>query len=246
MAGSSDYCSFTKAVEQLGDRWSMVIVRDLLLHGTMGFNAIAERLPGISRSVLASRLRKLELLGLIERDRSVAKGVPGYRLTHAGRELRPVLHGLWTWSERFVPQDPAMVERDPDILPAWLMGRLDRDRLPDRPVVLDLTVAGSGAERFWLVLVPGFDPSVCITDPQIDDGRYVYLEADVLSLYPVARGQRSMAAAVDDGSIRLFGEPDLVEALPTWFAPMAGDRGGDRAAPIRMPALAGGSPADGG
>ena len=45
----------------------------------------------------------------------------------------------------------------------------------------------------------------------------------MLSLYPVARGQRSMAAAVDDGSIRLFGEPDLVEALPTWFAPVGGD-----------------------
>jgi DNA-binding HxlR family transcriptional regulator len=221
MAGSSDYCSFTKAVEHLGDRWSMVIVRDLLLHGTMGFNAIAERLPGISRSVLAARLRSLQTLGLIERDPSATKGVPGYRLTHAGRELRPVLHGLWSWSERFVPQDPAMIEHDPDILPAWLLGRLDRNRLPDRPVVLDLSVSGSSAERFWLVLVPGFDPSVCIEDPQIDDGRYVYVEADVHSLYPVARGQRSMGAAVGDGSIRLFGEPDLVDALPSWFRPTA-------------------------
>ena len=231
MAGSSDYCSFTKAVEHLGDRWSMVIVRDLLLHGPMGFNAMAERLPGISRSVLAARLRKLEMVGLIERDRSVTRGVPGYRLTHAGRELRPVLHGLWSWSERFVPQDPAMVERDPDILPAWLMGRLDRDRLPDRPVVLDMSVPGSGAERFWLVLVPGFDPSVCITDPQIDGGRYVYVEADVPSLYPVARGQRSMSAAVGDGSVRVYGEPDLVDALPTWFIPAARDGAGDVDAP---------------
>jgi DNA-binding HxlR family transcriptional regulator len=222
MTAASDYCSFTKAVEQLGDRWSMVIVRDLLLHGTLGFNGLAERLPGISRSVLAARLRKLELLGLVERDPTVMKGTPGYRLTHAGRELRPVLHDLWMWSERFVPQDPAMVERDPDILPAWLTARIVRDRLPDRPVVLDLSVAGSSAERFWLVLVPGFDPSVCIEDPQIAEGRYVYVEADVLSLDPVARGERSMAAAVDDGSIRLFGEPDLVAALPTWFAPVKG------------------------
>jgi hypothetical protein len=166
--------------------------------------------------VLAARLRKLETLGLIERDRSAGTGIPGYRLTHAGRELRPVLHDLWTWSERFVPQDPSMAERDPDILPAWLSQRLDRDHLPDRPVVLDLSVAGSAAERFWLVLVPGFEPSVCIEDPQID-GRYVYLEADVHSLYPVARGERAMAAAVADGSIRLFGEPVLVDALPGWF-----------------------------
>lgn len=217
MADSSDYCAFTKAVEHLGDRWSLVIVRELMLRGTLGFNAIAEGLPGISRSVLAARLRKLEDLGLIERDAMATKGVPGYKLTHAGSSLRPILSGLRTWSERFVPQDPAMVERDPDIVPTWLIQRLDAGAFPARPVVIDLTISGSGAERFWLVLEGGMEPSACIEDPCLDGGRYVFLESDVPGLYPVARGKQSMHEAVRDGSVRLFGEPDLVQALPTWF-----------------------------
>jgi DNA-binding HxlR family transcriptional regulator len=217
VAESSEYCAFTKAVEHFGDRWSLVIVRELLLRGTLGFNGIAEGLPGISRSVLAARLRKLEDLGVVERGEPVGNGVPGYRLTHSGRALRPILSGLRTWSERFVPQDPAMVERDPDIVPTWLTQRLDSNTFPARTVVIDLTIAGSGAERFWLVLEEGLEPSACIEDPCLDGGRYVFLESDVPGLYPVARGQRSMRAAVDDGSVRLFGEPHLVQALPGWF-----------------------------
>ncbi|HEY3164726.1 MAG TPA: helix-turn-helix domain-containing protein [Candidatus Limnocylindrales bacterium] len=226
MADASDYCAFTKAVEHFGDRWSLVIVRELLLRGTLGFNGIGEGLPGISRSVLAARLHKLEDLGVIERAEPVGNSVPGYRLTHSGRALRPVLSGLRIWSERFVPQDPAMVERDPDIVPMWLTQRLDASAFPARPVVIDLTVAGSGAERFWLVLEGGLEPSACIEDPCLDGGRYVFLESDVPGLYPVARGERSMRAAVEDGAVRLFGEPDLVRALPNWFrAPASGATG---------------------
>src|SRR5215211_1342947 len=69
-----DYCAFTKTVEHLGDRWSLVILRELTLHGPRGFNVLADGLPGISRSVLAARLRKLEELELIAR---VAAGERG-------------------------------------------------------------------------------------------------------------------------------------------------------------------------
>ena len=223
MGDNGDYCAFTKAVEHLGDRWSLVIVRELTLHGTRGFNALADSMPGISRSVLAARLKKLEDLGLITRDRSAGGGVPGYQLTHAGRELRPMLRALWEWSLRFVPEDPAMAERDPDIVLRWLADRVDVSKVPDRPVVVDLTVSGTGAGRGWLVLERGTAPSICIEDPSLSADRYVYVEADVRALYPIARRIRDWSAAIADGSVQVFGAPELVEALPSWFvaAPMA-------------------------
>jgi DNA-binding HxlR family transcriptional regulator len=69
MGADGDYCSYTKAVEHLGERWSLVILRDLLMHGTLGFNALAAGLPGISRSVLAAR-RASSPKGLVARDSS--------------------------------------------------------------------------------------------------------------------------------------------------------------------------------
>ncbi len=57
----TEYCAFTKAVEHLGDRWSLLIVRELALFGPQGFNTLATGLPGhVSRSVLTDKLRKLE------------------------------------------------------------------------------------------------------------------------------------------------------------------------------------------
>jgi len=229
MAPKGDYCAFTKAVEHLGDRWSLVIIRELTIHGTRGFNALADGMPGISRSVLAARLRKLEDLELIARDRSSGGAVPGYRLTHAGRELQPILRGLWGWSLRFVPENPAMAERDPDIVIRWLTDRVDPSSVPDRTVVIEIAATGMGAARFWLVLEHGMAASICLEDPSLAADRYVFVEADVRALYPIARGMREWSAAIADGSVQLYGEPGLTGALPSWFVRDGSGRPDDRA-----------------
>jgi hypothetical protein len=90
--------------------------------------------------------------------------------------------------------------------------------VPDRPVVLDFDVSGTDARRFWLVLEHGTKPSICIEDPVMAGDRYLFVEADVRALYPIARQTRGWSAAIGDGSVQVFGAPELVEALPSWFA----------------------------
>src|SRR5215211_2200020 len=106
-SAKTEYCAFTKAVEHLGDRWSLLIVRELAQFGPQGFNTLATGLPGrISRSVLAAKLRKLEGLGLLAREPS-GKGHTGpYCLTPGGEQLVPTLMSLWDWAEHWVPEDP--------------------------------------------------------------------------------------------------------------------------------------------
>ncbi len=230
-----DYCSFTKAVEQLGDRWSLVIVREFLLHGSRSYSDLLAGVPGISRSVLASRLRKLRDLGLVERVRPQTKvrGPRRYDITYAGRELLPVLKALHGWSERFVPEDPAMAERDPDIVVRWLGDRVDPHRLPSRPVVLELSLEGARRPRFWVVLERDAGASVCIEDPGVAEDRYVFLETTVRSLIPLARGVGDWRRAIHDGAIELFGDPSLIAQLPSWFTgpPATKPSGGGRRAP---------------
>ncbi len=214
-----DYCSFSKAVEQLGDRWSLVIVRELLLYGSRTYSDLLAGASGISRSVLASRLRKLRDLGLVERVRPAGDdhAPEHYEITYAGRELLPVLEALRGWSERFVPEDPAMAERDPDIVVRWLGERVNPSRLPSRPVVLDIALVGARRPRFWLVLERGTGSSVCIEDPGIAEDRYVFLETSVGALMPLARGAGDWRRAIEDDAIEVFGNPQLVTQLPGWF-----------------------------
>ena len=81
----TEYCAFTKAVEHLGDRWGLLIVRELALLGPQGFNTLATGLPGhVSQSVLTDKLRELEEMG--DRcPRSVGGLAIGTVLSHAGR-----------------------------------------------------------------------------------------------------------------------------------------------------------------
>jgi DNA-binding HxlR family transcriptional regulator len=213
-----DFCPFTKALEHLGDRWSLLIIRELVMMGPQGFNDLADGLPGrISRSILAGRLRNLEELGLVARTPRVGSRVPGYCVTAAGEQLRPMMNELHAWAKRFVPEDPAVAERDPDLILWWLVHRIDTTALPQRQVVVDLEIRGTTSGRFWLVLERGAEPSSCLEDPELGEDRYVYVESDATAMYPIAKGLRSWSDAIADRSVRLFGDPELVRSLPGWF-----------------------------
>lgn len=223
-SAKTEYCAFTKAVEHLGDRWSFLIVRELAMFGPQGFNTLATGLPGrVSRSVLADKLRKLEEIGLVARDPSTGSRSTPYCLTPAGEQLMPTLKSLWQWAEKWVPEDPAMAQRDPTIILWWLMHRVDVRTAPERQVALEIAMHGNDVDRRWLLLARNTEPTLCLEDPLIGHDRYVYVEADAADIYPVARGVRSWVEAAADGSVRVYGEPGLVAALPGWFLPVERD-----------------------
>jgi DNA-binding HxlR family transcriptional regulator len=213
---ATEYCSFTKAIDHLGDRWNLLIVRELGMRGPKGFNELAADVPGhISRSVLTTRLRRLVTLGLIapppERESPRV-----YRLTPVGSGLVPTLESLRQWSCQWLPEDPAMVEDDPDIVLGWLVRRAEAARLPRRPAVLEISVLDGAT--YWLVLDDGADPYGCLTDPALDPSRYVYVAAALPTVLALARGRRGWRESLIDGSVLASGPPDLIAQLPTWFS----------------------------
>jgi DNA-binding HxlR family transcriptional regulator len=222
-SASTEYCAFTKAVEHLGDRWSLLIVRELAQFGPQGFNTLASGLPGrVSRSVLIDKLRKLEDVGLVVRKPSVPSRLAPYCLTPAGEQLVPTLMSFWEWAKHWVPEDPAMAQRDPSVIVWWLRHRVIAEAGPERQVAIELTIGGHGDPfRAWLLVAQRTVPELCLTDPQLSEERYVYVEADAADLYPVAHGDRSWTDAIADGTVRLDGEPALAADLPHWFVPTA-------------------------
>jgi hypothetical protein len=127
------------------------------------------------------------------------------------------LGSLRAWAETWLPDDPEMLERDPDILLGWLARRADIDRSPERPVVLELRLYHRADRRYWLVLQAGAAAYGCLTDPLLDASRYVYLEASPSALLAIAKGRTSWSDAFKDGSVRGGGDPDLLHRVPTWF-----------------------------
>jgi DNA-binding HxlR family transcriptional regulator len=223
------YCSFTKAIEHLGDRWSLLIVRELGVHGPRRFNELAAALPGrVSRSVLTERLRRLASLGVVGHVDQA--GATAYRLTSAGEGLMPVLLSLRDWSSTWLPDDPSMVERDPDVVIHWLARTVDTSRLPERPVVVEITNLAHQIRRGWLVLERGAEPYACLDDPLLAQERYVYVHAGSTVLLGLATGHRDWTTALADGSVVVDGHPELTGQLTVWFTHPVPDCAGSRQA----------------
>ena len=101
-------CSIARALDVVGDRWTLLIVRELLIGGALRFGEVQRGLPGIATNLLTQRLRDLETNGVVARE--PAPGIPGtptYRLTERGRALDGVLRELLKWGAPTVPDAPS-------------------------------------------------------------------------------------------------------------------------------------------
>src|SRR5262245_27685893 len=125
------YCPVARASEILADRWTPLIVRELLA-GLRHFNELDRGLPGISRALLVERLRRLERMGIVERHARGEGRAVEYALTRAGRELQRVIDVLGGWGARWAFGDPRPAELDPIVLRWWMRRRVHRSRLPIR------------------------------------------------------------------------------------------------------------------
>jgi DNA-binding HxlR family transcriptional regulator len=99
------YCSVAKALDVVGDRWTLLIIRELLLQGPCRYTDLKSGLPGIATNLLSDRLRDLEQAGLIRREEApppIATAL--FHLTSAGAELEPVLTALGGWGIRYMTQ----------------------------------------------------------------------------------------------------------------------------------------------
>jgi DNA-binding HxlR family transcriptional regulator len=93
------FCLTARALERVGDRWCLLVIRDLLT-GAKRFTDLMERLGGITPKTLSQRLHELEEAGIVAADREPGRREVWYRLTPAGADLRPVLDALSQWGLR--------------------------------------------------------------------------------------------------------------------------------------------------
>ena len=127
MKSYGQFCSMARALDLLGERWTLLIVRELLC-GSRRFGEIQRGIPRISRTMLSARIRELADAGAIER--LDGDGGPEYRLTPAGLELAAVVRELGTWGQRWLPRELHATELDARALMWDIHRRVRREALP--------------------------------------------------------------------------------------------------------------------
>jgi DNA-binding HxlR family transcriptional regulator len=213
-AGYKQFCPVAMASEILCNRWTMVLLRELVA-GSTRFNDLRRGVPRMSPALLSQRLRELTAAGIIE-----VRAGPGpgeYRLTDAGRDLKAVVEAVGLWGQRWIDTDLSLDNLDPSLL-MWDMRRnVNPDPLPKRRSVVafvyeDVPAAQS---RWWLIVDPSREVDLCSVDPgfEID----LWVSGKLRAMTAVWMGVSTLRSEVAARTLALDGAPDLVRNMDKWL-----------------------------
>ncbi len=226
MRSYGDACRFASALDLIGERWALLVVRELLL-GPKRFTELRTGLPGASPNILSERLRELEQGGVIRR-RKLAPPANSwvYELTEWGADLEPVITRLGAWGARS-PAPPASTQIGADSIVLALGSLFDPERAGDLETVCELRADG---QRFTATVAGG----------EIELARggaeapALMLEGGAADLAGLITGQLGLDAALESGAVRVEGSRKAVTRFLRLFpmpepCPAAADQAGDAA-----------------
>jgi DNA-binding HxlR family transcriptional regulator len=218
MLDYGQFCPVARAAEVFGERWTPLVVRELLC-GSTRFNEIRRGVPRMSTTLLAQRLRKLEEIGVIEHVR--AAGGAQYRLTAAGEELRAIIMALGHWGSRWIGSRLKRDQLDAGFL-MWDIRRFARRELfpAERRVVVQFRFTdGRQGERAWWLVVENGEVDLCRDDPGYEVT--LIIESTVRALTEIWTGDLLPEQAVSRGQIRVLGGPRDARSVWRWIGASA-------------------------
>lgn len=212
MAGKRSYddgCAMAHALELIGERWALLVVRELML-GPQRFTDLRFGLPGISPNVLTQRLTELEQASIVQRRKLPPPGAAWvYELTEWGRELEPVIQAVGRWAAR----SPTMPMGRPLSVNSLILSfrtMFDPEAARGLEAEIELRL---GEQRFRAALAGG-RLEIAPGDAEAPDA---VIEADPNALAAVVYGGRNLAEALRAGELKVAGDKTLVGRFATLF-----------------------------
>jgi len=229
MEGYSQYCPLAKGAEVFAERWTPLILRELL-RGSTTFNDLHRGVPRMSRSLLSSRLKKLEDCGVLERH--LKSSGTGYQLTPAGRELGPVVTQLGAWAQRWYRSTFRGDELDVGVLMWDIRCTVNAKALPAVRTVIQFMFSDlrANSRAWWLVNEDG-EVDLCPVDP--GDEPELQICTTLRTMTRVWMGDLAFGVAQRSGALTVLGPHDLRQCLDSWLrlSPYASVADARRASP---------------
>jgi DNA-binding HxlR family transcriptional regulator len=220
MRSYQQYCPAARALDVIGERWTLLVIRELLT-GPKRYTDLQDGLPGIGPNVLAERLRSLEDSGLVEKHRMPPPAASTvYQLTELGEGLQPVLGSLFEWGLQLVGK-PASGDA---VKASYWLPAIQAAVRPDAlgPDVHDTYEFRVGDESIVVTAEAG---AVRVTAGAVDDPD-VILTMDHVTFARIARGRLTSLEAMERGQLKVEGDAGAAERCAQLFgAPVSAGAG---------------------
>ena len=214
-SGYKQFCPVAMASEVLCTRWTMVLMRELVA-GTTRFNDLRRGVPKMSPALLSTRLKELELAGVVERRGNAShNGVFEYHLTEAGRDLGPVVEAVGMWGQKWIESSASLRYLDPSLL-MWDMRRnLNPSPLPKQRTTVQFLYPElpSSKKLWWLVIEPEGGVDLCWSNPGFDIDLYV--TTDLKTMTAVWMGLTTIEK--ESAKFDLSGSHAVAKTMQAWL-----------------------------
>jgi DNA-binding HxlR family transcriptional regulator len=208
------FCPIAKATEILGEKWTLLILRELLMGGTR-FGELQRGLPLISPAVLSKRLKGLEQSGLLYRRRISGQRGYEYLVTASARELQPILFAIGNWGMRWARTQLSDTDYDVGMLMLYLQRSVRPEKLPGDATTIRFHFEDLDDTPDWWLLVRDGEIEVCNVDPCVDVD--VYLTTTVRKMTEVWMGDRSYLSAIRSDDLKVTGAHVLTRDISSWL-----------------------------
>lgn len=209
MKGYGDYCPIARASEVFAERWTPIIVRNISLE-CHSFSEILRGASGLSKTLLADRLRTLERAGIVDAVQNPRGRGSLYYLTEAGRELAEVCKSLGRWGARWREMEFEHMDPVPVLWSktrTWDLAGLPRERVVVRFDVTDYP------KPMW-VLAQRDRAELCVTHPGFPEDVVVTTDRETLAMWHA--GTVPYRQAIRSGRMKVEGPRELVRTFPDW------------------------------
>ncbi|WP_195819257.1 winged helix-turn-helix transcriptional regulator [Roseobacter sp. MH60115] len=216
MTQYNQFCPIAKATEILGEKWTILIVREILL-GSTRFNELQRGLGDISPALLTNRLKMLEGKGMIARRRISGQRGYEYFPTEACKALLPVIISLGEWALLWARHTILDSDFDVEFLMFCLERSIDPSKLIGGETVIKFRFTDLAEQPNWWLLVQNGKAQVCLKDPGKDVN--VYFDGSVRTMHDVWMGDRTYKDAMKSGDLSIQGDPALTRNVQSWLTP---------------------------
>jgi DNA-binding HxlR family transcriptional regulator len=216
-----DYCPVSKATQVLCERWTLLVIREMLA-GCTRFSQLQRYLPRISPSLLNDRLRLLEENGIIMRKKIPEQRGYEYLLTNAGRELEPIIMELGSWALRWVYEGMSREELNVEVLMRDVQIEIIAEKLPPGRTVVHFEFTDIDKLNEWYLVIEEGKKQLCDEKLMLDVD--VYFTCELKTLAEIWIGDISLEQAQMNGRMKIVGKGPYLKSLHNWIglSPFAG------------------------
>ena len=208
------FCPIAKATEIIGEKWTLLIIRELLMGGSR-FNELQRGLSLISPTILSRRLESLAEHGLV-----VKKKIPGQRgheyfPTESCQALLPVIRSLGDWGMVWARSNLTEKDYDVELLMLYLKRSIKPEKLPGRETVIRFNFTDIDQHPEWWLVSRGDEIDLCVKDPGKDID--VYFTTSVKTMADIWMGDNSYRRAIREGTLKVVGDKALTHNITDWM-----------------------------